>query len=301
MIARLRAVRYGIARAFGGAARRPLVSFLATGAIAVSLLLVGVVFLAQQNVAQLTGGWGGGVQMVVYLHDDVTAERAAQIGGILRAVDAVEKVDYIPPDVAYARLRDSLGDRKDLLDGVELGYLPSSLEVTLAGGVRDVAGLSPLADRLRRTAGVEEVEFLSDWVDRLTALYGSLRLAALALAFLVGAACIYVIAGTIKLGVYARKDELEVLKLVGATDSFVKAPLVLEGALQGAFGAAAAVGLLYALFRLGAPALEGMLAGAIGGVSLTFLPLEHAGLCVAMGAALGVVGSWVAIGRYADA
>jgi cell division transport system permease protein len=274
---------------------------LATGAIAVSLMLVGVVYLAQRNVAKLTGTWGGGVQMVVYLDDDVSPERAREIARILAGVDAVERVDYVPPDVAHARLAESLGERKDLLDGVELGYLPASLEVSLHGGVRDVAAMSPLVDRLRRTPGVEEVEFLSDWVDRLAALLRSLRLAAVALAILVAGACVYVIAGTIKLGVYARKDELEVLKLVGATDRFVKAPLLLEGALQGALGAAAAVGLLFALFKLGAPALERMLEGAVGGVSITFLPGVEAAVVVAAGAAIGVMGSWIAIGRYADA
>jgi cell division transport system permease protein len=301
VISFLRAIRYGIGRAFGGAARRPLVSVLATGAIAVSLVLVGVVYLAARNVAHLTGSWGGGVQMVVYLEDDATPERAREIARILGGVEAVTKVDYVPPDVAMRRLEESLGDRKELLDGIEVGYLPASLEVTLAGGVRDVAAVSPLVDKLKHTQGVEEVEFLSDWVDRLGALLRSLRLAAMALAVLVAAACIYVVAGTIKLGVYARKDELEVLKLVGATDRFVKAPLVLEGALQGGLGAGAAVGLLYALYRLGAPALERMLEGAIGTIHLSFLPAREAAIVIGVGAALGVVGSWVAIGRYADA
>src|SRR5205823_5893211 len=106
--------------------------------------------------------------------------------------------------------------------------------------------------------------FLGDWVDRLSALLAALRAAALALALLVGGACVYVIGGTIKLGMYARKDELEVLRLVGATDGFVKLPLLVEGALQGCVGAAAAVGMLYAVYRLGAPALERMLSSAVG-------------------------------------
>lgn len=301
MIERLRAIRYGLRRALSGAARRPLVSILGTGAIGVSLLLVGVVFLAAQNVARLTSGWGRGVQMVIYLEDGAGPERARAIARVLEGVDAVEKVDYVPPDAAFARLRDGLGERRDLLDGVEAGYLPASLEVTLRSGVRDVAAVSPLVDRLRRTAGVEEVEFLGDWVDRLAALLRSLRFTAAALALLVAIACVYVVAGTIKLGVYTRKDELEVLKLVGATDRFVKGPLVVEGALQGALGAGAAVGLLWGLFRLGGPALERMLQGAVGELHLRFLPLEQVGLVVAAGALLGVVGSWLAIGRYADA
>jgi cell division transport system permease protein len=297
----LRAITMGLGRALGGAARRPLVTLLATGAVGVSLLLVGLVVLAAQNVARLTQPWGQGVQMVVYLSDEATPERARAIAEILRSVEAISRVDYVPPDAALARLEQSLGERRDLLQGVEVGYLPASLEVTLAAGVRDVAEASPLVARLRATPGVEEVEFLGDWVEKVTSVIRTLRLAAAALALVVALACVYVVAGTIKLGMYARKDEIEVLKLVGATDRFVKGPLVVEGALQGGLGAAVALGHLIAAVRFGAPALEQALAGAVGPLSLSFLPATHVALVIAAGAALGVLGSWVAIGKYADA
>ena len=297
----LRAMFMGLGRALGGSARRPLVTVLATGAVGVSLLLVGLVVLAAQNVSRLTQPWGQGVQMVVYLDDDATPERARAIADVLRAVQAIERVDYVPPDAALARLEQSLGERRELLAGVEVGYLPASLEVTLAPGVREVAEASPLVARLRATPGVEEVEFLGDWVDKVTSLIRTLRLAAAALALVVALACVYVVAGTIKLGMYARKDEIEVLKLVGATDRFVKGPLIVEGALQGALGAGVALALLYASYRLGAPALEQALAGAVGPLRLAFLPMTHAALVLAAGAVLGIVGSWVAIGKYADA
>jgi len=296
-----RAIRYGIGRALSGAARRPLVTVLSTGAIGISLLLVGVVVLAAANVARLTQGWGRGVQMVVYLEDGTSPERARSIGRILSAVDAVERVDYVPADVAYQRLRDSLGERRDLLDGVEVGFLPASLEVTLHGGVKGVASVSPVVERLRQTRGVEEVEFVGDWVDRLTALFHALRWVALALALVVAGACVYVVAGTIKLGMYARDDELTVLRLVGATDAFVELPLVVEGAMQGALGAGVAVGLLYALYRIGGPAIERMLTGAVGEIHLSFLSAPHLLIAVAAGALLGIAGSWLAVGRHARA
>jgi cell division transport system permease protein len=301
MITRLRAIAFGLVRALEGMRRRLLPSLLATGAIGVSLVLVGILYLTSTNVARITGGWGQGVQMVVYLEEGASAERARAIGRILSQVPAVERVDYVPPDVAHRRLLDSLGDRRALLEGVEVGYLPSSLEVTLAGGVRDVAAVSPIVSKLRATPGVEEVEFLGDWVDRLTSLLGALRASALALALLVAGACLYVVASTIKLGVYARRDELEILKLVGATDRFVKGPLLVEGALQGALGAGAAASLLYLFYRLAGPALERMLQGALGPLDLTFLPGTQVAAVVAAGALLGVAGSWLAIGRYAEA
>jgi cell division transport system permease protein len=297
----LRAALMGLGRALGGSARRPLPTILATGAVGVSLLLVGLVVLTAQNVARLSKPWGQGVQMVVYLEETATPERARAIADVLRGVNAIERVDYVPPDQALARLEESLGPRRDLLTGVEVGWLPASLEVTLAPGVREVAEASPLVAKLRATPGVEEVEFLGDWVDKVASLVRSLRLAAAGLALIVALACVYVVAGTITLGMVARREEIEVLKLVGATDRFVKAPLLVEGALQGLLGAGVAVGLLFAVFRLGAPALSAALAGVLGPAPLTFLPGAQLGITLAVGAGLGLVGSWVAIGRYADA
>ncbi len=297
----MRAFSYGLGRALRGVAGRPIVSILSTGAIAVSLLLVGLVVLAVANVSRLTSRWDDGVQMVVYLDDGVTPERARAIAGVLASVHAIERVDYVPPDAAYRRLGEALGNRRDLLDGVETGFLPGSLEVRLAGGVRGVASASPVIERLRRTPGVEEVEFLGDWVDRLSALLAALRAAAIALAFLVGGACVYVIGGTIKLGMYARRDELDVLRLVGATDGFIRLPLLVEGALQGLVGAGLALGGLYAVYRLGAPALERMLSSALGGLQLTFFPATLALAALGGGLVLGILGSWLAEGRHADA
>lgn len=296
----LRSVAYGLVRALRGSARRPFVSLSAAGAIGVALLLVGVVGLAATHVAALTERWDRGVQMVVYLTDGTTPERARAIGRVLRTLPGVEMVDYVPADAALHRLEDSLGPRRDLLEGVEVGFLPASLEVRLAGGVRRVAGASGFIERLKQTAGVEEVELLGDWVERLAALSSALRIVLLAVGLLVGAACIYVVAGTIKLGMYARREELEVLRLVGATERFIELPLIVEGALQGALGAATAVGLLYTAHRFGAPLLARMLSGAVGDVELPFLAPSVCGLAICGGVVLGLLGSWLAIGRHAD-
>ena len=293
----LRAFALGIRRAMVGIGRRPIVSLSCVGAIAVSLLLVGAVHLAGENASRLTKGWGAGVQMVVYLEPDVPTERALAIARILRGVPAVDRVDYVPPDEAERRLASSLGSHKDLLVGVETGYLPASLEVALAGGVRGVAEVSPLVDKLRHTSGVEEVELLGDWVERLAATRRSLRWLAIGLALLVAAACVYVVATTIKLGAVARKDELDILRLVGATENFVRAPLLIEGALQGALGAGVGAALLYALYRVAGPAFTGLLGGAFGPLELQFLPASSLALAVGIGAGLGALGSFIAVGR----
>ena len=113
-------------------------------------------------------------------------------------------------------------------------------------------------------------------------------------------AFLYIIGATIRLGVHARKDEIEILKLVGATDGFVKAPFLVEGALQGALGTSAAAALLYALFRLAQPRVESALSGILASAPLGFFPGGVVLLAVTGGALVGACGSALALGRYVE-
>lgn len=278
--------------------RAPFEQAVAVGTIAVALLLAGMLRLLGENAARMAEGWGRGVQMTVYLEDAVTPMRARQIAETLARLPGVERVKLIESKEAYARLKKSLGDRADLLDGVEETMLPSSIEVALTDGITEVVRVHPAFERLRHIPGVEDVELMGDWVERVNAIVGLVRGASLLLGLLVGAACLYIIASTIRLGVFARRDEIEILKLVGATDGFVKAPFLVEGVLQGLSGAALALALLYALFRAVAPSVEHTLGSALCAAPLRFLPLHEVAAALGVGAALGLCGSAFAVGRH---
>jgi cell division transport system permease protein len=210
----------------------------------------------------------------------------------------VERVRTIDTHEAYERLRRSLGTRADLLDGVEEGFLPTSIEVGLRPGLAEVLRAHPAFERLRKTPGVEEVELMGGWAARLAAVDTLLSQVGLAVGLLVACACLYIVASTIRLGVFARRDEIEILKLVGATDRFVKAPFLIEGALQGALGTALAVALLYGLFRMGAPRVEALLGELVAAAPLSFFPAPALAAAIAGGAFLGLSGSALALGRY---
>ena len=116
---------------------------------------------------------------------------------------------------ALEQLRDALGERDEIIEGIEIGMLPASLEVTLAEGVKDVAAAHPVVDRLAATAGVEEVEFLGEWVDDLTAFLGGVRGATAALFIFVTIACIAIIWAAMRLGMRRRNREAEIVELCG--------------------------------------------------------------------------------------
>ena len=285
-------------RVFAGARDKPLLQLVAVGTIALSLLLVGVVELTALNVKQLARGWGADVQMTVYLEDGVTPARAQKVAAALGKLPGVVAVRTVDAHEAWTRLRRSLGARADLLDGVEEGFLPASIEVALKPGVAEVLRAHPAFEKLRHTAGVEDVELMGNWAGRLRGLERLLSTAGWAVAALVLCACLYIVGSTIRLGVFARRDEIEIWKLVGATNGFVKAPFLVEGGLQGALGTGLAVALLYALFRVASPRVEALLGGWLASGPLGFFTPAQLACAVAFGALLGLCGSALALGRY---
>lgn len=287
-----------LVRALDGARRNPLIQLTAVGCIALSLLLVGVVQLTAVNVRRLSAGWGGDVQMTVYLEDGVTAARAHKLADAIAHLPGVRGVHLVDAHTAWERLKRGLGSRGDLLDGVEEDFLPASIDVTLAPGVAEVLRVHPAFERLKKTAGVEDVELMGDWAGRLRALERLLDGAGFAVAALVLCACLYIVGSTIRLGVFARRDEIELWKLVGATDRFVKAPFLVEGGLQGALGTALAMGMLYGLYRLAEPRVEAVLGGWLSAGPIGFFTPAQLGLGLVLGTLLGLCGSALALGRY---
>ncbi len=298
---RLRGIGYAFWRAGGNLRRRPWAATLAIGASATLLVLVGVVRLADRNVDSMTARWGGGVQMIVYLEEGATAAHAQNISAILDDLPAVEGVRYVSKEEALDNLRRSLGEHDEIANGIEVGMLPASLEVTLADGVRDVASAHPVVQRLGGTAGVEEVEFLGEWVDRLTALVGGVRGAGVGLLVLVGLACIFVSAVTTRLAMRPRAKESRLSELFGAGPGFVRGPVLLEGAVQGLVAGALAAALLWFVYRATAPAIESTLSRAFGTAPVAFLPAVELLLLAGLGVVGGLVGACLGMERRAVA
>lgn len=302
---RLRALWYAMGRAVDGLRRTPAVAAAVTGAVAVGFLLVGVVHLIAHNIEAMARTWGGGAHMVVYLEAGTPGAEAEKLRAALAQVPAVERAVHVSPAQALERLRRSLGEHQDLdlllEGGLGAELLPASIEVTFGDGVKDVARTHPLVARVEAAVGVEEVVFVGDWADRLTLLMSSLRLGVWCFFGLMGAACVYVVATTMRLRAQAHRREAEVMELFGASAAFVRGPLLLQGMLQGTLGATAAMAALWLLFDTGAGAVREALREALGSGQVAFLPAAHVLAFVAAGALLGLLGTFLVTGRGAHA
>ncbi|MFO0633123.1 MAG: permease-like cell division protein FtsX [Nannocystaceae bacterium] len=292
------AMRYVTARGLRGMAQAPLVQLLAIATFAVCMLLLGTIVLVWSNARSIADRWGVDVPVTAYLVEDVTAEGTADLAARLGELPQVEQVDIVTPAQAQQRLVEGLGGDERLLEGIEAELLPTSLEIHVRGG--DVGQSETLATELRAEPDVEDVVAAGQWAARAQSLLETLRRIAIGAAALVGFACLTIVWSTIRLAVYARRAEIQILRLVGGTASFVHGPFVVEGLVQGTLGAAAAVTMLYFGFDAVRPMLADAFALAFAAGGLRFLaPIECAAL-VGFGAALGVLGSRAAVARYVE-
>ena len=276
-------------------ARLPsLVSVLTIGLA----LFIGASFVMGLFTARtLLASWGAQASMTLYL-DPATPDGEARIlAQEIRGRDLV--VRYVDPTAALNRLRGDLGDLAGALDGLTHNPLPPSLEVTPRQPLPGPA-LRVLAAELGQMKNVRDVEYGREWLDKLEALGRGLRaFAAGALLAVLGAALL-VVANTIRLAVYARRDEIEIMKLVGATDRYVRAPFLMEGALQGLLGATVAIGAVLGAQHWLLPYANQAFAFAAG-TSAPHLMLRHAAAILSAGGLVGFAGSWIAVARFLKA
>jgi cell division transport system permease protein len=259
--------------------------------LAVAFVCLASALLVVSNLAAVRDRWSRAGRATVYLRDGASEADVKALVKALEGTAGVERVRYVSRDVARSEVLDGSGDTE--LAALPPEAFPSSIELSLTDGVGDME-LNMMALKLRALPSVDTVETYQRWTERLSSLLHGAVTASLLLALVVLGAVVSVVASTMRLLLERRRPEVEVLRLVGATTRFVCRPFVVEGAVQGALGAAGAVlaiGVLYGIVR---NRFDQQLATLLG-VSPSFLPLPMILGMVASGAALGAAAAWLSI------
>ena len=273
--------------------RAPYVTLVGTGTIFVAVFVTGLAAATLGGAERLLGTWAGEVRISVYLSKGADLERARAAAA---RIAAPHRVEAVPAAVGLRRLAESLGEEAKILDGVGPDAVPDAVEVAAPG--ISLAGARELAGRLANVPGVADVDFGNAWLERLERFVARARVAGLALLAVLAAATALLVSNTLRLAVFARREEIEIMKLVGATDGFVAAPFLVEGLAQGLLGAGLAVGALLAAHAALAPRLRAAIRVA-GGLRLQdTLPPALLGGLLAGGAAIGLVASALAVARW---
>jgi cell division transport system permease protein len=283
--------------AMEGIRHQPFVHAVSTVTLAIALFSLGLARSAAHELDRLVGSLGGEVRVTVYLDPRASPESRGALAAWLR--ERGMAVDEVSPRAALDRLVRELGPAAESLRGLSEEPLPPSLEVRVPERLRAPESLRALASELRGRPSVTGVDYGEQAVERLSAIARAVRWAGwVAFAVLVGATLI-IVSATLQLAIYARREEVEIQKLVGATDRFVQAPFLLEGGLQGLAGAALAIAGLIAFRQTLSPQLANLLSFLrLPGAAADARPWMEALELALAGAGLGLAGSYLAVHRF---
>jgi cell division transport system permease protein len=282
-----------VVRAFEDIRANRFVNAVTAITIALVVVIVGTALLLVVNTNSVLERWQQDTRLMVYLKPGAAAGAVPRLQQTIAALDGVAACRFVPKEEALQELRRQLPASSSLLDNLEDNPLPDAFEVGLGTGSAGWVRVGAIAARIGALAEVEAVEYGRKWVELLQ---GVLQLVPAAGAVVIGLfalSAVAIVGGTTRLVVYSRRDEVEILRLIGAAERFIKAPFYLGGALQGLVGGAAGLALLGVVFntlmdRLGESALPGML-------PMRFLRWDEMAAVLAGSVLAGGLGAWASL------
>ena len=270
----------------------------AIGTIAVSFLIVGIFLIITRNLGALLSEWKEQFQITVFLEDGITTEQLALLKKRIQSESAVKAMTYTSKEEALQNFRRELKGKESLLEGLGENPLPASFQIRVHESSQTPEDLGKLSAFLSRLEGVEDVMYGQEWVDRLAAAVRILRLLGLSVGLALSLASVLIVSNTIRLAVYARADEIEIMRLVGATKMHIRAPFLLEGMIQGGLGAGLALLLLYGAYRATMWQLQQAPGPMLGMEVGSFLDTHWIAAMLLAGAVVGAFGSLISVGRF---
>lgn len=293
----MRLVRYAFDEAITSLLRGWRSSLLSTATIAIALFVLGAFLIVTSNLERLAREWSGAAELSVYVADGLPEADRAAIEQQLSADAAVAGVTFVSKADALRRFTTTFADLAATITSLESNPLPASFDVRLRTAGTPQDGVDALVTRLRAMPGVDDVRYDKQWLDRLLTGIRMLRLVGLALGGALMLAAALTVANVVRLALAARRDELDIMHLVGAPSSYVRGPFVMEGALHGGIGSATALVALGAAFLAARPSLLLPLAQAVNLSSVRFLSPALSVVLVAGGLLVGCLAGLVASRR----
>lgn len=291
----IRAIVYSLEEAFTSLWRSRLINALSILTIAVSLFVIGAFVTVGTNLSRIVAEWTEKVQVAFYLEDGVDAHIRQILEDRLRREAGVDSLRYVSQEEALARFKSLFKDLETLAEDLGENPFPASVEVTLKRGHEGPAEVQQLVRTFERAPGVEDVQYDLRWIQRLSAAIRLIHGVGAFLGGILALAGVFTISNVIRLTVYARQDELDIMRLVGATNAYVRGPFVAEGMLLGGMGGLVALALLALAFQLFVR--DALAASDLLGRASVVLPAPVGVGLVAGGMVVGLVGSLISVGR----
>ena len=290
-------LRYFFNEAMSNLWSNRLNNFVSIGIITFSLFTLGLFLLTAQNLSNLMGSWAEEIQINVFLHTDAQQADTSGLESMIKSSPCVAGFEFINREEALKRFNRYYPNMSRLTEELETNPFPPSYEITIRKEFQHRGAVQELVGRLRSEKQVEDVEYDQEWIDRVQFIIQFLQIVGFFFGGILMATATFSIANVIKLMVLSRKDEIEIMKLVGATNGFIKGPFLTEGVLQGLLGGGIAIALLYVIFQAVLARVYSLNAPFFSGDQLQFLLPSISGSIISGGMFVGFLGSYVSLGK----
>jgi len=231
----------GLKTCFANIRKNKQTFFLSVATITISIFILGLFLIIFINLNSLLVRWNSQVQLIVYLDDDITKSQKKYLKDYISASPKVESMNEITRDQAWEEFQRNMPDSSKALQELDFNPLPASYRIRFSVVENRILHIREFANKLQNQKGVESVDYGKDWINSFEKFMALSRAFLFALGFLLLFGLIFIISNTIRLSIFSRQDEIELMLLIGATPSFVKIPFILEGMLQGLVGSVLAL------------------------------------------------------------
>jgi len=265
--------------------RSPALALLSVTTIAFSLFAFGLFGLVAINIKSALRAIENRVEIRAFLVPNAKDEDVKELLAAARRLPAVAEVGYVSPDSALERARAELEEFRDVMEGT---MLPASVELRLKEGARDPETMKQISSRLQTYPVVEEVRYGREWVEKLYRVRTVVGVAGTGLGLVFALVAIIIIGATIRMAILARTKEIEIMRLVGATNGYVRLPYLMDGVLKGVAGGLIALLLAWAANRVVSRSF----------METEFFTTQQMLLGILAGAVIGLLGSWLSVGRH---
>ncbi len=288
---------YFISEAFRGLRSNSLVNLLAVGTISMAMLIAGFFLVAFINVHAAVNSLSDRFEISVYLKDGLSAQERDFLQLRLKSEPGVKNVIFLPKEEALAQFRRELKGQEALIQGLGENPLPNSYELNIDRRLADSDRLEAIAKKFSFYPGVEDVSYGKQGARILSSLFKTITYGGAALAVLLGVSVVFIISNSVRLALYSRGQEIELMQWIGATRGFIQGPFLLEGMMLAMLGTGLAVGVLSGVYYALPREVVLFLSGPNG---LDFLSVPMMAYMILAGGLLGLVGASISVGKFLE-
>jgi cell division transport system permease protein len=264
--------------------------------MAVSILIVSAFALFFVNANEIINSWKKGIKIMVYLKPDTPETKVSELIGKIQTMEGIRDVRFISKDEAFQTLKKQMKRQSSLFENLKENPLPDAFEIRLNASFQNQEKIETLAAGIESFPRVDEVEYGQRWLGQFTNFFNLFRFTGYAMGGLFFMATLLIVANTIRLVLYSRRDEVEVMRLVGATDNFIKAPFYIQSLIQGAFGGIMGLAVLFTSFLL----ISSSMGQGISPVLFTIRFLSPGALCgiILVSTFVGWIGCYLSLKQF---